>query len=71
MVAGLIEQLCCQMIFGVSHNHVLPTGSYFFARPPEGKTSGALDELTRGHKYAFDRVVSVLSGSTGLGDILR
>lgn len=41
------------------------TGSYFFARPPEGKTRGSLDELGPGHKGAFDRIVLTLSGTTG------
>jgi hypothetical protein len=39
------------------------TGSYFFSRPPEGKTSGTLDELSDGHRAAFDRVVNYLTGS--------
>ena len=41
------------------------TGSYFFARPPEGKRSGSLDELGTGHRLAFERIVVALSGSTG------
>ena len=41
------------------------TGSYFFARPPEGKTSGSLDELGTGHKLAFERILTALSSSTG------
>jgi hypothetical protein len=41
------------------------TGSYFFARAPEGKTSGSLDELGTGHKLAFKRILAALSGSTG------
>jgi hypothetical protein len=40
------------------------TGSYFFARPPEGKTAGSLDELGPGQKFAFQRIVAALSGST-------
>jgi len=49
----------------VSVTRSCSTGSYFFARPPEGKTSGSLDELGMGHKLAFERIVSTLSGSTG------
>ncbi len=42
------------------------SGSYFFSRPPEGKTNGSLDELSAGHKAAFERIVSSLSPpSTG------
>jgi hypothetical protein len=42
------------------------TGSYFFSRPPEGKTSGSLHELGPGHKAAFERILSNLSRpSTG------
>ena len=39
------------------------TGSYFFARPPEGKTSGSLEELADGHRQAFERVVDYLNAS--------
>ena len=39
------------------------TGSYFFARPPEGKTSGTLEELADGHRQAFVRVVDYLKAS--------
>jgi hypothetical protein len=42
------------------------SGSYFFSRPPEGKTSGTLDELSPGHKVAFDRILAALTPpSTG------
>jgi len=41
------------------------TGSYFFASPPEGKTSGSLDELGIGHKLALEELRKALSGSTG------
>lgn len=42
------------------------TGSYFFARPPEGKSSGSLEDLGPGHKAAFQRILSSLSRpSTG------
>jgi hypothetical protein len=42
------------------------TGSYFFARPPEGQTSGSLSELGPGQKAAFDRILrSLTSTSTG------
>ena len=40
------------------------TASYFFANPPEGKTSGSLDELGPGHKYAFEKISLALSGSS-------
>ena len=43
------------------------TGSYFFSQPPEGKTSGSLDELSVGQRNAFDRIVGSLSGSTDGG----
>ena len=35
-------------------------GNYFFARPPEGKTSGSLDELSDGQRFAFERIVGAL-----------
>ena len=41
------------------------TASYFFARPPEGVTSGTLDQLDTGYRLAFDRVVAALSNSSG------
>ncbi|MFI5168085.1 MAG: hypothetical protein ACHQQS_15870, partial [Thermoanaerobaculales bacterium] len=41
------------------------TGSYFFARPPEGKTSGTLDELGPGHKGAFEKIVRALTQPSG------
>ena len=39
------------------------TGSYFFARPPEGKTSGSLDELSHGQRGAFEVVVRALKAT--------
>jgi hypothetical protein len=43
------------------------TRSFFFAKPPEGKTIGSLDELRLGHKLALVRIVAILSGSTSGG----
>lgn len=37
------------------------TGSYFFSQPPEGKTSGSLDDLGAGHKAAFQSILSSLA----------
>jgi hypothetical protein len=37
------------------------TGSYFFARPPDGKTSGSLDELGPGQKAAFEHILRSLN----------
>ena len=34
--------------------------SYFYSRPPEGKTSGSLSELGEGYKAAFDDLVTYL-----------
>ena len=36
-------------------------GNYFFARPPEGKISGSLDDLSDGQRFAFERIVKALS----------
>ncbi len=41
------------------------TASYFFANPPEGATSGTLDQLGTGYRLAFERIASVFSGSGG------
>ena len=35
-------------------------GNYFLSHPPEGKVSGRLDELSRGHRGAFDALVGRL-----------
>lgn len=37
------------------------TGSHFFSRPPEGKTSGSVDELGPGQKGAFDHILRTLA----------
>lgn len=41
------------------------TGSYFFSRPPERKTSGSLDELGQGQRGAFESIMSSLSAPPG------
>jgi hypothetical protein len=40
------------------------TGSYFFAKPPEGKVSGSLDELTAPHRDAYGRIVDYYSSES-------
>ena len=41
------------------------TGSYFFANPPEGVTSGTLNQLGTGYRLAFEKVAAALSSSDG------
>ena len=41
------------------------TASYFFSNPPEGATSGTLDQLGTGYRLAFEKIASVFSGSSG------